>query len=213
MRFPSVLAAAAMLIAATPAFASTIVQDLRAQQNGGDFTPFDIDGAPFDPALGTLTAVTATLTGVLGPVALYEPNPGTMQPSPGILSTNYFVVAGPPGSANFLTGTLPPQTVTPSSGTGTADYIGAATSVDLAFNFPLLSAFISPAPGPETLADFGFHSNVAGARGPLTDNTGFNGTFALTYTYNAAAVPEPASLLILGFGAGLVPLLKRRRVA
>lgn len=70
MRFRSTLAVAAMLTATTPAFASTIVQDLPATQSLGDFTPFDIDGAPFDPALGTLTAVTATLTGTLSPVAL-----------------------------------------------------------------------------------------------------------------------------------------------
>ena len=64
MRRGVVFAAAVMLTATTPVFAATIVQDLTAlSQTFGDLTPFSIVGSAFNPTLGTLTAVTATLTG------------------------------------------------------------------------------------------------------------------------------------------------------
>ncbi len=69
MRLRAVLAAAAMLAIATPSVASEIVQNLSAVEDfGGDFAPYSIDGAAFNPAQGTLTGVTATLTGSYTPI-------------------------------------------------------------------------------------------------------------------------------------------------
>jgi hypothetical protein len=209
MRVRSLIAAAAMLTVTAPAFASTIVQNLPAVQTLGDFTPFDINGNPFNPALGTLTSVTATLTGSLTPIFFSDLCPPCA--NPGTISTNYFVVTPEGDAANQFTGALGSQMVVPvfSNAGTTAEYTGTPTAVNLAFNFPVLSDFLSAPLG--IIAEFGFNSSVPHSDG-ASDLTTFNGTFALTYTYSQS-VPEPSSLVLLGLGAGLVLLLTRRRSA
>jgi hypothetical protein len=213
MRVRSTIAAAAMLTATAPAFAATIVQNLPAVQTMGDFTPFDINGNPFNPALGTLTDVSATLMGSYTPDFFVDLCPPCA--NPGIISTTYFVITPEGDAANQFSGTAPgsPQSVVPvfSNSNTTAEYIGAPTSVDLTFDFPVVSDFISALPGPLLLAEFGFNSSVTHTDG-ASDLTSFSGTFALTYTYGPS-LPEPSSLVLLSFGAGLVLLLTRRHIA
>jgi hypothetical protein len=211
MRTHSLMAAAAMLMAASPAVAATIVQDLPAVQSFGDFTPFDINGAAFNPALGTLTSVTATLTGSYTPIDFLDLGPF---PNPGTVSTSYFVITPQGDAANQFSGSLGTQTVIPvvPSPNSAAVYTGTPTAVDLNFAFPVLSDFVSAVPGSTLLAEFGFLAGVeGGGAGGASDGTTFNGTFALTYTYGPTSVPEPSSLLLLGCAASLVPVLMRRR--
>lgn len=122
---------------ATPAFAATIVQNLTAHQpiGGGDIVPYEIIGTPFNPALGTLDAVTATLTGSYTPLVDLSGGPGS-PPSPEIISTSYFVNAGAADSPNYFSGSLGSQMLQKPGGSG------MPTSFDRSFNFGDVSAFI-----------------------------------------------------------------------
>jgi hypothetical protein len=200
MRATLPMAAVMSLFAASSALAATITQTLPAIETLGDFTPFDINGARFDPSLGTLTSVTGELTGTVTTSAFLPvgPFPTTR------LTTNWFVftpsgiIPGP----NAFSGSLPDQTVTPVVTSGGATYTGSPTPVDLTFNFGNPAEFVG-SPSPSTLlVEFGFRAgtpdltNHSGA----SDLTTFNGNLLLTYTYNATAIPEPGSLLTLGVG-------------
>jgi hypothetical protein len=177
------------------------VQNLPAVQTLGDITPFNINGNPFDPALGTLTSVTATLTGIYTPNFLAFTCPPC--DNPGTVSTIYFLRAEGGGAGKQFSGDLGSQQVVPVLIGGVeADYIGTPTLVNLSFNFPDVSAFLSAPVG--VLAEFGFRSDVHHTDG-ATDPTTFNGTFILTYTF--VAVPEPSSFVLLGLGAGLALLM------
>jgi hypothetical protein len=200
----SLIIAATML--ATPALADTIVQGLPAVQAMGDFTPYNIEGALFNPTLGTLTAVTATLTGTYTP-AVFE----GFGSSPGTLVSSYFLFGGDQLGPDTFSGNLPSQTVTPTCASPPTDcrYSGNPTAFSQNFTFSDLDSFISAPSGPAIVSEFGFKSNVIAGGGGGSDFTSFAGTYVLTYTYQ---VPEPASLGLLSAGLALVLLLRRRNV-
>ncbi len=187
-------------LSATPAHALQIVQVLPVVQTLGDFTPFDITGALFNPALGPLTGVTGELAGTVQAIEFRSlgPFPTTR------LTTRYFLqssTAVGPGP-NRLDGTLPDQTITPTV-TGGGQYTGAATPVDIVFTFGNPADFIGPPSPPALLALFGFRANTPDLTTPTggaSDLTTFEGRFTLTYTYGSVSVPEPSSILMLSLG-------------
>ena len=196
------VAALATMLAAPPAIAITITQNLPAVQTLGDFTPFDITGSRFDNTLGSLISVTAELKGTVTAKSFIPlgPFPTTRQSTIYFVFTPSAIIPGP----NAFTGALADQTVTPTVTSGGGLYVGAATPVDLTFNFLNTSEFIgSPSP-PALLVEFGFRASLPDRTAPTggaSDQTVFDGNLALTYDYAPRRpVPEPGSLLTLGVG-------------
>ena len=196
------IAAAAVMIAG-PAHAAQIVQNLALHQSFGDFTPYDIVGNPFDPATGTLTSITAILSGTYTP-SVYD----AFGPSPGALTTRFFTNLG----AGFPT-TVGTQIIAPTGNCASSQTGGNCTYTGMPVDFSIspvvtlpLSTFISATPGPADLAYFGFTSYVPGAGGGGSDDTAFTGNLQLTYDYS---VPEPTGFALLL--SGLAALFYRRR--
>ncbi len=203
MRFLSIIAFAGVVGIAAPAAADTITEDVAFSLTGG-LGPQTIDGPLFNPVLGTLTSVSASVSGTYTPDIVISPG------------------SSPQTSANLLYawGVTGEQT-TQSLGTYAVIQTGnTLTGPVQAFSFST-SAF----PYPQNYIDIGgypvfadgFLLNLdvyseptsANAWGDFDDQSMFSGNVEITYTYT---VPEPSSLAILAFGAGLMGLggLRRR---
>jgi hypothetical protein len=198
MRFKSLVLAAPLLLALSiPAQATVIVQNIPGlTQDLGDFTPFDINALPFDPALGTLLGVSIELIGTYTPKIANDlaPFPPTAD-----LTTRVFVFASnsTDPSQQLILGT---QTDIPVIDVGAGISTGAATPVDVLFDLTDLAAFETGIPGPQLLIGYGFRTSN-GLPGSGSDLTSFAGRGILTYTYD---VPEPATALMCALGlAGL----------
>lgn len=197
------LAAAAALAASLAAGATqaAVITETAPVVSQADFPGIGADSfvPQFDPALGTLTAASASLTGELTPgVALTQNPPPSLLPVPfdpevsfagttqrlGVqyvpLISSLTVTGAPeaiditapePASGGFLGGLV---------GTGTADFvIGGSSGIGVTpgFSGPSYGAYV----------DF--------------DEATISGKVAVTYTYTPVApVPEPASLALLGAG-------------
>ena len=206
----STLALGSALSLAAPAHAATIVQTIPGLvQDLGDFTPFDINALPFNPALGTLTDVSIELTGTVTPMTANDlgPFPATVD-----LTTHLFVFAtngGPTTTIVFPTETGVPVIVSSpgSAGEATGVPILVDQTIDLS-DLSAFSAFITGIAGSQLLVEYGFKT-ANGLPGSGSDLTSFAGSAVLTYTYDA---PEPLTLSL--FGAGLVGAgwLTRRRM-
>lgn len=208
MRLKSLALAAPLFLSlglASPGHATTIVQNIPGLvQTMGDFTPFDINAQPFDPATGVLQSVSIELQGSYTPQVANDlgPFPATTD-----LTSRLFVFATNGGPTfNFPLGTQTGVAVVV-AGPGSAGIAtGAATPVDQIVNFSDLSAFQTGIPGLQLLVEYGFRTSDT-IPGSGSDLTSFTGSAILTYTYE---VPEPGTALTLGLGlAGL--LLGRRR--
>lgn len=194
--------------------AATIVQNISPlTQDLGDFTPFNVNALPFDPAVGTLQGVTFELIGNYTPSVARDlgPFPPTVT-----LSTRLFVFPTNNGSHTETVDPLGVQNDVPVvvAGPGAAGIAtGASTPVDQLFDFSTaadLLAFETGVPGTQLLLEYGFRTtNGLSCAGGCSDLTSFSGSGVLTYTFAAQATPEPAGAMVLG--VGLAGLAWRRR--
>ncbi len=166
----------------------------------GGFTVVDIGQdffvPNFDPALGKLTGVSASLTGQFTPGVSLRVGSPTFTPLPVMFNPGVSFS----GSIPFLR----PQSAV-AQGTGGMDglAIGRSEAFEITRVLPLDSLPTSPVP-PNDL-DFYITAESVTAAVPgaflIQDLGVLDAQIAVAYTYTpAAAVPEPASLALLGAG-------------
>lgn len=150
----------------------------------------------FDPALGTLTGVSASLTGQFTPGVSLRISSPTFTPLPVMFNPGVSFS----GSVPFL---RPQSAVAQSTGGTDGQAIGRPEAFEITRVLPLDNLPIFPTP-PNDL-DFyitaeSMTTAVPGAF-PIQDLGVLDAQIAVTYTYTpGAAVPEPASLALLGAG-------------
>lgn len=190
--------AAAAAAFTLPSLAQAASQtQIIAFSGNNENSPYDVVGADFNPALGTLTGVSVQLTGSFTP-DIYTPN----EISPTQATLVYDVTIGEtPESGSFATELL----------TESNHYItGAPAHFDLNFTPADIAAFI----GTNTkdyLGILGFDAQGLSGLGAASDFSSFTGDFTITYAY--APVPEPQSLALLAAGAAALAAVSRRKTA
>jgi hypothetical protein len=179
-----------LLACASPAWAGTIVEDLSfsgSTENGKVF----VTGPLFNPALGTLTGVSATVEGLLDE-SFFTPSTG-LPPTIEFTLHGDFEAPGPYGTQPLSLGNF---TVT---GNGNGDYTGV-TGFRYTEQIAPFGSYIEGSPNAANFlaaVDFyGFPTN-GGGLGASSDFSTWSGTLAITYTYD---VPEPWSVVVLAFG-------------
>ncbi len=209
MRLKSLALALPLLLlmaVSAPGRAAVIVQNIPGlSQNLGDFTPFDINALPFNPAVGVLQSVSIEIIGAYTPKTANDlgPFPATTD-----LTTRLFVFAENGGpTTNVILGTQTGVPVVQADPGSAGIATGLSTPVDQLFNLVDLAAFETGIPGLQLLVGYGFRTaNTLSGIGGASDLTSFAGSAILTYTYD---VPEPATMLI--FAAGLLGIAWSRR--
>jgi hypothetical protein len=200
MRFLCAVAFAGVFGASVPALADSITYEVPFSFYtflGSD----TVYGPQFNPYLGTLTGASAFVSGT------YLPDiTGASVPSQ--TTAALWVQAAAPGG-----GLVPTEvgTYTLTDGKGPAQAFSFSTGPITGLQY-----YIDPNDYPAWQT--GWLINVDAYSAPLTpyawgdwdDQSTYSGTVYMTYTYT---VPEPSSLAILAFGAGLLGLgrVQRRR--
>jgi len=201
MRVPAF--ALCLMIGTTPAFADAIVEDLSFSGSVETGEVF-VTGPLFNPALGTLTGVSATVKGVYDGL-VFLPGSG-FPPSIEFSLHGNFQAPGPFGTQPLALGNFS------MSGNGSGDYRG-----DIGFDYTeQVTPFADYTEGSPDAASFlaglGFYAfpTNGGGLGASSDFSTWSGTVAVTYTYT---VPEPASVLVFAFGLAACWIARRRHQA
>jgi hypothetical protein len=176
--------------------ADAITEDVAFSFNSNEGAQ-EVDGPQFNPVLGTLTSVSAIVSGTYAPnIFVYTSSP----PASWTLMGEWSV----PGKS--VTSMLETYSPTVNGGVlaGPAQQFSFSTG---AFPFPQNYVDVGgyPAFANGFLINVGVYSLPASAysANDFNDDSSFSGDVQITYTYT---VPEPSSLAMLAFGAELLPL-------
>jgi hypothetical protein len=199
------LLAAALLAAAPPAIAGTIVENF-AFSNGVNAEPVFVTGPLFTPVQGTLTGVSATLRGQYD-ADIFVPANWGLGPSITLVLSDLFLSDGSVSSR--VLGDFTALT----KGGGT--YLGE-TTFDFTQTIFSIGAYVQGTPeATNYLAAlaFGAVPQPPAGLGAPDDFSTWSGDMTLTYTYDPAApVPEPACATVFAL-ASLALASGRRMIA
>jgi len=224
----ALLAAGVMFVAPSFIKAAVMVQGPTQTTHPIATTTTDWSGAlpfsQFDPALGTLTEVTLTLSSNLDTIMTVTNNGGSS--SSGTIKTELQISVWDPSKAFSFLGSQPVlDIIAPSrdytlgvGGSYTSDLLTASGSTTRDYtDSSILSEFtgLGSLSLSATTKTYSLLANTGGnTTATQVTNAGADGF--ITYTYDSApvAAPEPSMLAIFGFGAiGLVGYLWRRNRA
>jgi hypothetical protein len=187
MRVFASLAFAALLAAAMPATAGTITEDISVTGSAGNGPSF-VTGSLFNPALGTLTGVSANINGTFS-ADVFIPAPAPRQFTAALDGT----LTAP---NQIVSGNLGDFILTANNPAGGGNYTGFER-FNVNVNLTSLADYVAGSPNATNfLAEIGLSDRViSGNIGASSDFSTYAFNFDLTYTYE---VPEPSTLLLMG---------------